>query len=63
MSEATDNELRRVRGYVNSQSPPDDQVTFAQKIGRRKVIGRMHDLYDVRTDKGRGWVIGDPMNL
>ena len=63
MSEATDNELRRVRDYVNSQPPPDDEVTFVQKIGRRKVIGRMHNLYDVRTEMGRWWVIGDPLNL
>jgi hypothetical protein len=61
MREATENEKRRVREYVNSQSPPQDQVTFLQKVGARKVGGITHHLFDVRTESGRWWVIGDPM--
>jgi hypothetical protein len=62
--EPTAHEERRVREYVNSQSPPDDQVTLFQKIGTRKVLGRSHHLYDIRTVHGRWWVISDPlMNL
>jgi hypothetical protein len=59
---ATANEERHIREYVNSQSR-DDEVTLVQKIGTRKVLGRAHDLYDVRTKRGRWWVISDPTNL
>src|ERR1035437_800776 len=64
MREATVHEERRVREYVNTQSPTDDRVTFVQKIGTRKVVGRVHHMYDVRTEHERWWVITDPlMNL
>lgn len=63
MREMTKNEERYIREYVNSQSPAGDQVTLVQKIGTRKVLGRVHDLYDVRTERGRWWVITDLTNL
>jgi len=42
---------------------PDDPVMLVQRIGVRRVAGRTHELYDVRTAKGRWWVISDMMNL
>jgi hypothetical protein len=59
-----EHEERRVREYMDSQlHDPDDPVTLVQRVGVRRVAGRMHELYDVRTAKGRWWVISDPMNL
>jgi hypothetical protein len=64
MREATVHEERRVREYVDSQSPPEDTTTLVQKISSRKILGRWHHVYDVRTKRRRWWVISDPlMNL
>ena len=59
-------EEREIREYVISQIPPesDDDVTLVQKVGRRRVAGRAHDLYDVWVSSGqRWWVITDMTNL
>lgn len=62
--EATTNEKRRVREYVNAESPPEDGVTLVQKLSSRKILGRSIHLYDVRTEHHRWWVVSDPlMNL
>jgi hypothetical protein len=63
MKDMSSHEERTVRDYVNSQAPPEDQVTFVQKLGTRKVVGRTHALFDVRTERGRWWVITEPTNL
>lgn len=60
MSEA---EERRIRDYVNSQSPADDQAGLVQKVGSRRILGRERDLYDVHCAESRWWVITDPTNL
>lgn len=62
----TEAEEREIREYVTSQTPPEsgDQVTLVQKVGRRRVAGRPHDLYDVWMSSGhRWWVITDMTNL
>ena len=49
-----------------SQTPPEsgDEVTLVQKVGRRRVAGRTHDLYDIWMSSGqRWWVITDMTNL
>jgi len=62
--ELPEHEERRVREYAESQlRDPDDPVMLVQRVGVRRVAGRMHELYDVRTAKERWWVISDPMNL
>ena len=63
MRAMTVHEERRIREYVNSQSPPEDQVTFVQKVATRKILGRVRELYDVRTATSRWWVITEPTNL
>jgi len=50
---------RRIREYVLSQRPPDsnEEVVVVQKVGRRRVGQRDHDLYDVRmSNDDRWWV-------
>ena len=62
----TEAEEREIRDYVTSQTPPesDDEVALVQKVGRRRVAGRTHDLYDVWMSSGqRWWVITDMTNL
>lgn len=51
-----------IRDYVNSQSR-DDRARLVQKVGSRRVIGRVHDMYDVHCERSRWWVITDPTNL
>lgn len=62
----TELEEREIREYVTSQTPREsgDAVTLVQKVGRRRVAGRTHDLYDVWMSSGhRWWVITDMTNL
>ncbi len=63
MTDLPEHEERQVRDYVNSQSPKDDQVTLVQKVGTRRILSRVHELYDVHCEQSRWWVISDPMNL
>lgn len=56
-------EERRIRDYVNSQSHADDQAGLVQKVGSRRVMGRVHESYDVHCANSRWWVITEPTNL
>lgn len=62
-------EEREIREYVMSQRPPGSDetvttVTIVQKVGRRRVLGTDHDLYDVwMSNDDRWWVITDMTNL
>jgi len=60
--ELPEHEARHVRDYVNSQSY-DDEAGLVQKVGSRRVMGRVHDMYDVHCERSRWWVITDPTNL
>lgn len=63
MTEMPEHEERSIRDYVNSQSPKDDQAELVQKIASQRVLGHVHDIYDVHTKSTRWWVITDPTNL
>ena len=63
MAELAEHEERYIREYVNSQSPKDDQAGLIQKVGSQRIMGRVHDIYDVHTKSTRWWVITDPTNL
>lgn len=63
MSEETGPEERAIRNYVNLESPPEDQVTLVQKIRSHRVLGRVHDVFDVHCTQTRWWVITEPTNL
>lgn len=58
-----EHEERYIRDYVNSQSPDDDQAGLVQKIGSQRVLGRIHETYDVHCTSTRWWVITNPTNL
>jgi len=51
-----------VLGYMSGQAP-DENVKHLEKIKSEKVLGTRYDVWDVFTDKGRWWVISNPMNL
>lgn len=63
MADVPEHEIRRIRDYVNSQSPKDDQAGLVQKIGSRRILRIVHDLYDVHCAQSRWWVITEPTNL
>jgi len=68
LAEMSELEEREIRDYVMSQrctaGPEDDQVTLAQKVGRRRVGSTTHHLYDVWMESGqRWWVITHHTNL
>ena len=61
-------EEREIREYVLTQRRafglPDDTVELVQKVGRRRVGGTTHHLYDVWMSSGpRFWVITHHTNL
>jgi hypothetical protein len=61
----TEQEEREIRDYVRSQTAEkDNDVELVQRVGRRRVAGYTHDLYDVWMSKGdRWWVITGMTNL
>lgn len=63
MLDLPEHESRRISDYVNTQSPKDDEATLVQKVGTRRVMGRVHETYDVHCEQSRWWVITEPTNL
>jgi len=63
--DVTEPEEREIRHYVETQmSDREDEVRLVQRVGRRRVAGYTHDLYDVWMSKGdRWWVITGMTNL
>jgi hypothetical protein len=61
----TEQEEREIRDYVRSQTGEEhNDVELVQRVGRRRVAGYTHDLYDVWMSKGdRWWVITGMTNL
>ncbi|TAU91314.1 hypothetical protein ELI41_23625 [Rhizobium leguminosarum] len=62
MLNATDEEKEEVAEYFKWQAP-DLTMTFLQKVYSEAVLGHVHDVWDVHTDKDRWWVITNPTNL
>jgi hypothetical protein len=52
LPELPEQEARYVRDYVNSQSH-GDEAGVVQKVGSRRVMGRVHDMYDVHCERSR----------
>jgi hypothetical protein len=51
-----------IREYVEWQAN-NGKVTHAERVTTEYVLGRKLEGWDVRTDKGRWWVITSPTNL
>jgi hypothetical protein len=53
-----------IRNYVEGESQLDgDKVTHAERITTEYALGQKYEAWDVRTTKGRWWVITSPTNL
>jgi len=50
-----------IRRYVEWQGK--EEVTHAERIRTEYALGQKYDAWDVRTTKGRWWVITTPTNL
>lgn len=50
-----------IRRYVERQGK--EEVTHAERMTTEYALGRKYDAWDVRTTKGRWWVITSPTNL
>jgi hypothetical protein len=57
-----EHEERRVRAYMADQAC-DETVIHLEKVGTESLMGRKMGFWDVRTDKGKWWVITNPTNL
>lgn len=57
-------EATRISEYVEWQCAKDkEKVTYLEKVLTEHILGIRHDCWNVRTDKGRWWVITNPTNL
>lgn len=55
---------RFIREYVLAETQPGEVVRHAEKIASRALYGTIHEVWDVRTSRGRRWwVITEPTNL
>lgn len=57
-----EHQVRRISEYVESQAR-DETVTHAERMLTTKVLGHEHEVWDVRTDSDRYWVVTNPTNL
>jgi hypothetical protein len=55
-------EERFIRDYVESQAA-GEHVTYLEKVKEEHVLGTKHEIWDVKTDVDRYWVITNPTNL
>lgn len=63
MLRSTKEERQHVLDYMKGEAK-DETVSLAQKVYREQLNGEIHDIWDVHTNKGRWWVITNPlMNL
>jgi hypothetical protein len=61
--ESPEHEKQAITRYVLSQSPEDTEVEHAEKMASQRVMGTKYDIWDVRTNDGRWWIITSPTNL
>lgn len=54
MRELPEHEARYIRDYVNIQSPDVDPAGLVQRVGSRRIVGRVHEMYDVRASSPAG---------
>ena len=62
MDEPPEHERRHIREYIELEAD-GEKVTHLQKLKTEFVYGETHDIWDVRTDQHRYWVITNLTNL
>jgi hypothetical protein len=58
--EGQPHQRRAITDYFLSQMPDGTEVEHAEKITSQRVYGIKHDVWDVRSNQGRWWVITEP---
>ncbi|MGA8594821.1 MAG: hypothetical protein WB676_08765 [Bryobacteraceae bacterium] len=59
-----EHEADRIAKYVERQCSKDkEHVTYLEKVKTESVFGANYGCWNIRTDKGRYWVITSPTNL
>jgi hypothetical protein len=59
-----ENEADRISDYVEWQCAKDkERVTYLEKVMSEHVFSTRYDCWNVRTNRGRYWVITNPTNL
>lgn len=56
-------EAQEIKEYVEWQARGEERVLHAEKVASERIFGRVHDVWDVHTDKERWWVVTGPTNL
>ncbi|MBI2242768.1 MAG: hypothetical protein HYU55_02015 [Nocardioides sp.] len=62
MREQMDHQVENISRYVEGQAR-GETVEHAERMISTKVAGSEHEVWDVRTDKDRYWVVTNPTNL
>jgi len=62
MLAATEQETQHILDYMSDQAS-DETVEFVQKVYSEQLHSLTHDIWDVHTNRGRWWIITNPMNL
>lgn len=57
-----EHQVRRISEYVEAQAFPE-KVTHAERMMQTKVMGQAHEVWDVRTDQDRYWIVTNMTNL
>jgi hypothetical protein len=60
--DSPEHERRHIIEYLRVEAP-DEEVQHAEKIASERILGHVHDVWDVHTDKERWWVVTDLTNL
>jgi hypothetical protein len=60
--ESPEHERRSISEYVELEAS-DETVVHAEKLSSERVMGDRFDVWDVRTDKNRWWVVTNMTNL
>lgn len=63
MDSPKDFEYRSIEQYVDGQLDDEESVEFSQRVTTRRILGEMHEIWDVHTTTGRWWVITPLTNL
>lgn len=56
-----EHQIRAVSDYVALET--DEEVVHAERLVSTKVLGEVHEVWDVRTNDDRYWVVTNPRNL
>lgn len=60
--ESPEHQARAVREYMELECP-EEVITHLEKVASERIFDTKYETWDVHTDRGRWWVITEPMNL